>query len=172
MKLTAQMMKQQSPGKNLPLPKTSDTTESYTHLVVNKSIAASTFDTSLPKGMKTMAMPTQQEYRPPVSLGSPAPNLQVTSMNGKTVSLSSLKGKVVLLDFWATWCPPCRKGLPETQKLNEEYGSKGRVVMAISNEKKETVQPFLQQNKYTFPAYLDTTRSGDRVYHIKAIPTT
>ena len=52
----------------------------------------------------------------------------------------------VLVDFWATWCGPCRLGLPETQKLDQEYGKKGLTVMAVTNEDKPTVQPFMTAN--------------------------
>ena len=107
----------------------------------------------------------------PVPLGKSAPEITVTGMDGVPKKLNAFRGKVVMLDFWATWCPPCRKGLPETNRFHQEFGSKGLAVLAISDEKKATVAPFLTQNKYAFPTYLDKGDVTNKAYHISGIPT-
>lgn len=156
-------------------PIKSDSVEEYTKIVTNGDLPASTFDTTLPKGMKLtdVSMPGQGEDapKPPVPLGKSAPNFTVKTLSGEKRSLSEFRGKVVLIDFWATWCPPCRKGLPETQKFADTYGNKGLAVLAISDEDAKTVSPFLKENHYTFPTYLDAGSKVSEAYHIEAIPT-
>lgn len=166
------MMKSQLGDK---APKLTATTETYQHIKKNGAIAASEFVLTVPVGQKVMEMPQMPtaggETKPPVPLGQPAPEFSLAGVGGGTAKLSSLRGKVVLLDFWATWCPPCRKGLPETDKLHKELAGKGLAVLAISDEKKETVTPFLQKAGYTFPAYLDTDQAATKAYQVAAIPT-
>jgi len=106
-----------------------------------------------------------------VPVGQAAPEFEVASLTGETKRLSDLRGKVVLLDFWATWCPPCRKGLPETQQLHREFADKGLAVLAISDEDSKTVEPFLKQNSYSFPTYLDAKGAAGKIYKVEAIPT-
>jgi thiol-disulfide isomerase/thioredoxin len=112
----------------------------------------------------------RQEPAPPVAIGKAVPDITVTGLNGKPVKLSSLKGKPVFLDFWATWCGPCRMSLPHTQELAAKNGKKISV-LAISNETKDTITPFLKDNKYTFPAYRDADNSAGLKYKVEAIPT-
>lgn len=96
------------------------------------------------------------------------------TMRGGSVSLSSYRGKVVLLSFWATWCGPCQQEMPAMQKLYDQLKSKGLVVVAVDvGEDKPTVAAFLKKNGYTFPVLLDTTGdvAGSSVYNANAIPT-
>ena len=79
----------------------------------------------------------------------------LTSLDGKTYTLAGMKGKIVLLNFWATWCPPCRKEMPDMEKLYRAYQGKGLTVIAVSDEDRETVVNFLAKNSYTFPIALD-----------------
>jgi len=89
---------------------------------------------------------------------------------GKSWTLSSLKGKVVVVNFWATWCPPCRKEMPDLQALFNEYESKGFVILAISDEDKAKVQGFIAQKNYTYPVLIDTGRKVNEAYGIEGIP--
>ncbi|HLK14801.1 MAG TPA: TlpA disulfide reductase family protein [Fimbriimonadaceae bacterium] len=91
-------------------------------------------------------------------------------ITGKAWKRSALKGKVVLVNFWATWCPPCRKEMPDLQRLYDEFRKRGLVVLAISDEPAPTVDPFIAKQGYTFPILLDPGRSVNTAYHIQGIP--
>ncbi len=157
---------------------TSDSEEDYSNIVANSTVPDTAFDTTPPKGTQFVdpaaaaaAQGQDEEPKPPVPLGKLAPNFTVKTLAGEKRSLADFKGKVVMIDFWATWCPPCRKGLPETQALAKAYGDKGLAVLAISDEDAKTVSPFIKSNHYTFPAYLDAGSKMSATYKIEAIPT-
>ena len=115
----------------------------------------------------------------------PAPDFTLVDQNGETHTLSDYKGKVVFLNFWATWCPPCKEEMPDIQALYEEQGLNAEdvVVLGIANPKTDeypnnsdgTVQDvtdFLSQNGYTYPVVMDTTGEMFSTYGITAFPTT
>ncbi|MBI4890313.1 MAG: TlpA family protein disulfide reductase [Acidobacteria bacterium] len=91
---------------------------------------------------------------------------------GKSWHLSELKGKVVLVNFWATWCPPCRKEMPDLEALYRENKAKGLIVLAISDEDRAKVEPFIKEKSYSFPILLDTGRTVSDQLHIEGIPKT
>jgi peroxiredoxin len=86
----------------------------------------------------------------------------LTDLQGKAWHLADLRGKVVLVNFWATWCPPCRKEMPDLQALFDRYKDQGFVVLAISNEDAAKVQPFIVERNISYPVLLDP---GDKVGH-------
>lgn len=94
----------------------------------------------------------------------------LTDIAGRVWTLSALKGKVVLVNFWATWCPPCRKEMPDLEALYNRFKDKGLVVLAISDEPMDTVKPFVSSAKYTFPVLLDPGRKVNAAYQIDGIP--
>ena len=94
----------------------------------------------------------------------------LTALDGKVYSLDALRSHVVLLNFWATWCPPCRKEMPDMQKLYERYEKKGLIVLAVSDEKRETVEGFLTKQSYTFPILLDPDRKTNTAFYVEGIP--
>jgi len=99
--------------------------------------------------------------------------LAVPGTIGKLQSLSQLKGKVVFLNFWATWCGPCRAEMPSMQVLYDSYREKGLEILAVNcGEKQDQVLSFLKSNKLSFPAALDADGKVSGVYGIQAIPTT
>jgi len=107
--------------------------------------------------------------------GKPAPDFSLTTLDGKTVTLSEQKGSVVLLDFWATWCGPCVAALPHVQKIaaNKELAEKGLKVWAVNvREKNDTIQKFIDQNKYTFGVPIDASGDVLKSYFVSGIPTT
>ncbi|HVT14276.1 MAG TPA: TlpA family protein disulfide reductase [Fimbriimonadaceae bacterium] len=154
-------------GDNLP---SVHTTETFSNIKTGIPLTASVFDTKPPKGIKVRA--ASDGSNAPVPIGSPAPDIVLTSLDGKKVKLSSFRGKVVLIDFWATWCPPCRKGLPITNKIHELYDSKGLHVLAVSNEDAAKISAFVKDNKYTFAAYQDANSEASKKYNIEGIPCT
>jgi len=97
-------------------------------------------------------------------------NFSLVSMDGKQYSLDQLRGKVVLLNFWATWCPPCRKEMPDMEALYRRFRDKGLIVLAVSDESRETVAGFLAKNQYTFPILLDSAREVNKAYGVEGIP--
>lgn len=104
--------------------------------------------------------------------GVEMPNVVIETNKGNTFDLSKTN-KPVLINFWATWCPPCRAEMPGLQNLYEEYGQKMDFVMIDCGETKETVQDFLIENEiYTFPIGYDTDDTYGFKFNITSIPTT
>ncbi len=110
---------------------------------------------------------------PEGTVGGAAPDFKVNpfATKGETVNLSDFKGKVVLLDFWATWCGPCREVMPEVQALHEKYQERGLEVMAITQESRDQVIPFARARNTTYPLYLDTFGYANKAFRVTAIPT-
>lgn len=109
--------------------------------------------------------------------GNKAYDFALLDKEGNEISLSSLNGKVVFLNFWASWCGPCRIEMPHMQKVYEEYKDKDVVILAVNitaSEKNgiDGVNSFLQENKYTFPVLYDKDGAVAEKYRISAIPTT
>ena len=98
------------------------------------------------------------------------PDFTLTDLNGKVWKFRDLQGKVVLVNFWATWCPPCRKEMPDLQTLYERFRGQGFVVLAISDEKSAKVAPFIQERKVTFPVLLDPDRKVNGAFSVEGIP--
>ena len=104
--------------------------------------------------------------------GMVAPDFEVEMFDGSKVKLADLKGKVVLLNFWATWCPPCRAELTRVEKdIIEKFKGEPFVFLPVSRgEKKETVAAFREKMGYTFPMGLDTDQSVYKKYAVTYIP--
>jgi peroxiredoxin len=97
----------------------------------------------------------------------------VTGLDGAKVSLSSLKGKIVVLNFWATWCPPCREEMPSIQTLWKATKDKAFTVMAVSvGEAPSTVKDFVKAKAYDYPFFLDQPGKVASLYGVQGIPTT
>jgi thiol-disulfide isomerase/thioredoxin len=101
------------------------------------------------------------------------PEIRVPTLDGKILDLADFRGSYVLLNFWATWCPPCRAEMPSMQKLYDLLKDSGFSIMAISvGEKTETVSEFLKKNPYSFPVGLDPQGELGSVFASRGIPTT
>ena len=98
----------------------------------------------------------------------------VPTPDGGALRLADLSGKVVMVNFWATWCPPCREEMPAIQKLYDRFKADGFVVVALSidGEGRELVQPFLKEHKLSFPVGLDPTMRVVEAYGVRALPST
>jgi peroxiredoxin len=99
-------------------------------------------------------------------------NFTLTDLNGKTWTLKDLRGKVVLVNFWATWCPPCRKEMPDLETLYSRFGPQGLVILGISDEDAATVSPFIAKQGTTYPILLDPGRNVNELFQIDGIPKT
>ncbi|MCX6169710.1 MAG: TlpA disulfide reductase family protein [Ignavibacteriales bacterium] len=106
------------------------------------------------------------------NVGDNSPAFTTTSLNGNSFSSESLKNKVVLINFWATWCPPCKAELPLLQKnIYDRIKNANFAVLCISRgEKEEVVKKFIEQYKYTFPVYLDPDTKTYSQFATKYIP--
>lgn len=103
----------------------------------------------------------------------PIPPFSVVSLDGKTVNSKDFKGSVTLLNFWATWCPPCQREMPSIQRLQDSMkGTSFKIVAISTGEKKDTVLKFLKTNPYTFPMYLDEKGKVGASFASQGIPTT
>lgn len=108
-------------------------------------------------------------------IGNLAPDFQLNNLNGQPVSLSDFRGKPVLVNFWASWCPPCRSEMPFIQDISvdKNWAEEGLVVLAIDiGESASTVRAFVKDEGLTFPVLLDTTWDVSFEYYILSIPTT
>ena len=105
--------------------------------------------------------------------GDRAPDFQLQNLDGQTVSLGNLQGKPVLINFWATWCSPCRSEMPYIQEIYEEWADKGLVVLAINiGENSAKAEEFMQNYNLSFTVLLDTKQDVAQRYNISGIPTT
>ena len=101
-----------------------------------------------------------------------APDFRLPARDGSTVALDSLDAKVVLVDFWASWCEPCRKSFPWLSSLHERYAGKGLVIVAINLDKKrEPAESFLSKYPAPFVVAFDPAGETAERFHVKAMPT-
>jgi len=91
-------------------------------------------------------------------------------LSGKSWHLRDLTGKVVLVNFWATWCPPCRKEMPDLQALFDKYKDQGFLVLSISDEEAAKVSPFIAERKISYPVLLDPGRKVNDAFIVEGIP--
>jgi thiol-disulfide isomerase/thioredoxin len=132
----------------------------------------SSFTFTPPEGSKLVT-----EFKGPVKAnadltGQAAADFKLKSNTGKEFSLPDLKGKFVLLDFWATWCAPCRRDLSAVEKLHQEFHRKGLVVLGVNGgEDSETVNEFLLSSKLSYPILLTPDSGVMQSYRVSAFPT-
>lgn len=109
----------------------------------------------------------------PPQIGGPAPSFEAKTLEGKMVSLSDYRGKVVLLTFWATWCEPCKKEMPEIQAAYEKHQEEGLVVLAVNfGENLDTASGFAHHGKLTFPILLDRRANIAERFGVISLPVT
>jgi len=103
----------------------------------------------------------------------PAPDFTLKSNRGKNLRLSDYRGQVVLLNFWASWCGPCRQEMPALEKLHQRYGSYGFTVLGVNVEENSTpARRMLREIPVSFPILFDTRNQVSKQYQVSAMPTT
>lgn len=106
--------------------------------------------------------------------GGQAPDFSLNDLDGVEVRLSNLRGKVVLLEFWATWCPPCRESIPAMNELYKKYNDKGLVLLGISVDKGqnivEDIRAFIREYSIQYPIAIDS-KNVNTLYGVYSIPT-
>jgi len=111
---------------------------------------------------------------PAPQVGFLAPDFTLETLQGDTVTLSDLRGKAVLVNLWATWCPPCRAEMPAIQKLYLEYQDRDFVVLAVNATNQDTLSKipgFTGEYGLTFPILLDTNGVVSRLYQLRSLPS-
>jgi peroxiredoxin len=111
---------------------------------------------------------------PAPQAGFLAPDFSLTTLDGQTITLSDLRGKVVLLNFWAAWCPPCKAEMPAIERTYQDFKVQGFVVLAVDSTVQDSVEAariFIAENGLSFPVPLDETGEVTRLYRVQSLPT-
>lgn len=107
------------------------------------------------------------------NLNLPAPDFTLKSNKGENIRLEELAGKVILINFWASWCGPCREELPELELLYQKYKSRGLVILAISGDsKREKAEEFIRPLNLSYPILYDDNLDINSLYRVRAMPST
>jgi thiol-disulfide isomerase/thioredoxin/outer membrane lipoprotein-sorting protein len=159
------------------------TKEVHEDIVVNPQIGPTQFALAIPEGaiavqafgkepkLEEAMAPSFPQVEGLIANGEEAPDFSLQDLGGNAYALSDLSGKVVLLDFWATWCGPCRMEMPEIQKIHDDLKGKGLVVLGVNDESDvNAVKQFLSDSGYTYPTVRDPKGETYSAYRISAIP--
>jgi len=114
------------------------------------------------------------ELKVGLEVGNLAPDFELKNVEGNSIKLSSLKGKKVILNFWASWCPPCRQEMPDMAKFYVDQKDKGIEILAVdltnTEKSREDVTNFMRANSITFPVVLDENGKVSQLYNVASIP--
>lgn len=112
-------------------------------------------------------------YAASEKMSGKAPNFTLKSRSGKNIKLSELRGQVVMLNFWASWCGPCRKEMPLLEKISKKYKRLGFTLLGVNVEENSTdAKNYLKDVKVTFSILFDRTQKTSKLYNVSAMPTT
>lgn len=126
-------------------------------------------------GLARRAAPVQADGAPVVAAGAVAADFNLEDLSGRRMTLKSLRGKVVFLNVWATWCGPCREEMPSMETLYEDFkNDRDFVMLAVSQDRKgrEVVAPYLEKNGYHFRVLLDPDNWVSEAYNVSGVPET
>lgn len=144
-----------------------------THIVINGPLPDSLFVFTPPEGAVEVKELTMFPKKTPSELiGKDAPAFELAGLDGKVYSLAALKGKSVLLDFWATWCVPCRKSMPQVEEIYRAQKDRGLVVIGVDvEEERQTVEQFVKTAPFAYPITLSGESGILTSYQVTAYPT-
>jgi peroxiredoxin/outer membrane lipoprotein-sorting protein len=146
----------------------------YSLVKWNEAVPEDLFAFHPPEGSKKVEAFTTPESvsEGAAMIGTEAPDFTLKDVDGQSVDLKSYRGKVVLVDFWASWCPPCQKEMPHLEKMHREMQEKGLVVLGLDvGESAETVRDFAREHHYTFTLLLGAEPEIAAKYHVDGYPT-
>lgn len=126
-------------------------------------------------GFSTYLFPPHHDHRVAPQIGFTAPQFTLTTLEGDTLDLSQTQAQVIVLNFWATWCPPCRAEMPTFERLSREFGPDQVLFIGVNatfQDNLTNIHQFVKENDITFPILLDLDGKVSRVYQIQAFPTT
>ena len=120
-----------------------------------------------------LLLSTTSSYAASETLSGKAPNFTLKSRSGKNIKLSELRGQVVMINFWASWCGPCRKEMPLLEQIYKKYKKLGFTLLGVNVEQDtKAAKRYLKDVKVSFPILFDTTNKTSKLYNISAMPTT
>jgi len=105
-------------------------------------------------------------YNQPVTSAKPLFTATLTDINGSKQNLSQYQGKIIVLNFWATWCPPCREEMPELSQLHQEYKNRNVVVLGVAEDELAPVKEYLQLSPVAYPVFIAENESADLGMHL------
>ncbi len=121
----------------------------------------------------TIILSISVSYAASEKLSGKAPNFTLKSRSGKNIKLSELRGQVVMLNFWASWCGPCRKEMPILEKIHKKYKRLGFTLLGVNvEENSRDAKNYLKDVKVTFPILFDNRQRVSKLYNVSAMPTT
>ncbi len=127
-------------------------------------------------GNAMLNQPTEVTPPPEVKrrglLHNEAPDFTLEALEGKKINLKSLRGKTVLIDFWATWCAPCLMAMPHIQKIHEDFKEQGLVVLGINSEPAAKARNYMERKGYNFTNLIDEDHKVSKLYQVRGLPTT
>lgn len=137
-------------------------------LVIIAVYTTGNFNKTTPLPQKTATIPNEVPLN---TANEKAIDFKLMDLDGNQVSLSDYKGKNVYVNFFATWCPPCRGEMPEIEKISQEYKDQDLVVLAVDlGEDRDIVKSFVEENQYSFKVLLDSDQAVADQYNITSIP--
>lgn len=130
------------------------------------------------KNINVLPAPANQNTESTEKTSEKAPDITITDLNGNKVKLSAFRGKIVVLNFFSTHCPPCKREIPDFQKANEKYGKNNDVqflcvsIIGALGEQRNDAQNYFNKNNFNLPLYLDEDTSASEAFGVSSIPHT
>lgn len=119
-----------------------------------------------------MGSPSSTSRHLPPTVGSPAPDFELNTLDGPSQKLSGLRGKAVVVNFWATWCPPCKEEIPLLERTARQYPDRLIILGLDSREEEKVVRPFAEQLGMRYPVLMDTAGLVTNLYFVNNFPMT